>query len=342
MWVFGDSFDLYATISDLQTGYWDSGTTSTFSLTAGRFPDSQALTVNGANTSALKTSGSNDAIHHITVSYLQVNPFSSTDGMYFTLLDGATAQCTVKFQLDGKIVLQSGAVNGTALATFPGIVTLQNQWYAFEIEIVINNTTGSIRGRVNNAMSDTFALVNIDTQASANAYANALKLGVYGNGVAKMDDFLWRAHPLAVPWVGDIRCYTQMPTSDVSKQFTPLTGTSNFAMVNEPQEDKATTYVYSSTVNNADFYGIAPLGLTPAQIVAVTARAFAQKSDAGSRSGAVQLKSGGTTAQGANGHTLTAGTWAWMWDTYNNDPNTGAAWTTAAVNSLQIGPILLS
>jgi hypothetical protein len=86
-----------------------------------------------------------------------------------------------------------------------------------------------------------------------------------------------------------------------------------------------------------------PLGVTPAQIVAVTVRGFAQKSDAGSRTGAMQLKSGtAPVQQTTTGTTLTAGSWSWMWATYNNDPNTSAAWTAAGVNAINIGPVLLT
>jgi hypothetical protein len=68
----------------------------------------------------------------------------------------------------------------------------------------------------------------------------------------------------------------------------------NAALVNEAQQDSATSYVYSANVGDTDLYNIAPIGVTPASTVAVTTRAFVQKSDAGSRSGKVVLKSGGT------------------------------------------------
>jgi hypothetical protein len=118
-------------------------------------------------------------------------------------------------------------------------------------------------------------------------------------------------------------------------------GTANWSAVSETTEDGATSYVYNNVVNNADLYTIASIPVTPASIVCVTARAFAQKSDAGSRTGALQLKSGATTVQAPNGQTLST-PWAWMWGTYLNDPATSAAWTASAVNNVQIGPIVLT
>jgi hypothetical protein len=41
--------------------------------------------------------------------------------------------------------------------------------------------------------------------------------------------------------------------------------------------------------------------------------------------------------------TLTlASSWLWAWRTDLTDPNTGAAWTPAAVNNAQIGPTVVS
>jgi len=111
---------------------------------------------------------------------------------------------------------------------------------------------------------------------------------------------------------------------------------SNNSFVNEAQQDGAATYVYDSTVGDADFYGIGSIAVTPASVVAVTTRGFLQKSDAGSRSGAVQLRSGSSTV--SSGSATLSTTWAWMWRTDTVDPATGAAWTPTGVNNVNIGP----
>jgi hypothetical protein len=115
-----------------------------------------------------------------------------------------------------------------------------------------------------------------------------------------------------------------------------ITPTTNNSLVNEAQEDGATSYVYDSNVGDADFYGIAALAVTPASVIAVTTRGFAEKSDAGTRSGAMQLKSGSTTV--ASTSTALSTSFGWLWRTDTTDPNTGAAWTPTAVNNVQVGP----
>ena len=111
----------------------------------------------------------------------------------------------------------------------------------------------------------------------------------------------------------------------------------NYATVAEPQQDAATSYVYDSTPGDADFYGIASIASTPVATIAVTTRGYMQKSDAGTRTAAVQLKSGASTVASPT-LTLTTSGWQWAWRTDTIDPNTSAAWTAAAVNNAQYRP----
>jgi hypothetical protein len=120
-----------------------------------------------------------------------------------------------------------------------------------------------------------------------------------------------------------------------------LTVIANAAVVNEAQQDTTTSYVYDSTAGHADFYGIGTIASTPATTIAVTTRAYMQKSDAGSRTAAVQLKSGATTVASPT-LTLTTSGWQWAWRTDTIDPNTSAAWTAAAVNNVTIGPTVIA
>jgi hypothetical protein len=495
-WTFGDSFDLYAAVADMPVGYWDSGTVTNMTLVAGRFTGSQALQFGQTSTNLVKSSGSNDAVHHIVCAFRQTAVLSGTTlGGYFQFSDGVTNQCCIVFRSDGAILLTSATPGGTVLATYTGAVTAVNTWYAFEFEVVINNTTGSFTVRKNgNTGTADFTATSLNTRPGTNNYANKLTLGL--NALVsshQFDDVLWRSDTSSVTWVGDIRCYTRMPASDASIQFTkgqspygfsinsstssvgnvpantiwfvpftapqglsglvqgltittsgtvsastnmaiydaagaggapgnlvatatpipttlpsgqvtfsfatpptltrgaayyaafissaitavwygatsitsgytqsftyssgsfpatatPVAQTShnggnwltlsatplNSALVSEPQQDAATSYVYDSTVNDADFYNIGSIPVTPVATIAVTTRAFAEKSDAGTRSGAVQLKSGSSTV--ASPSTALSTSWGWLWRTDVNDPATGAAWTAAAVNNAQIGP----
>lgn len=492
MYVFGDSFDPYATTADAVLGYWDSGVFSAFALGAGRFAGGRCLFTNSTG-SLIKSSGANDAVHHIVCAVQQTAALTGTTlAHYLQLGDGATGQCCIVFRSDGAILLTSGGPGGTVLATYAGAVSAQNTWFAFEFEVVINNATGSFSARKNGNTSNDFTLGSLNTRGgTANNYANRLTLGVNAYmSDQRIDDLLWRSDTASVPWVGDVRCYTRMPASDASVVFsksspvissyastatsgtsagsastgyvymvfitptfsgsattlgcnlasaftghinmalydasgtgggpgvllgqcTPLTnpaagitnhiltapvnltkgtvywvailadGTpsifgsnstayqysantyaagfpgvigattasnisglsysgvvvlnvSSVALVNEAQQDGAATYVYSANPGDGDLYGIAALAVTPTNTVAVTTRGFVSKSDAGARSGAVQIKSGASTVD--TGSVALGTSFGWMYRTDVTDPATGAAWTATGVNSATIGP----
>jgi hypothetical protein len=489
-WSFGDSFDLYALPADAVTGYWDSGLSpGSSTLVTGRFSGSRALSPSNAST-FVKSSGVNDAVHHIVCAFQQTTAITGSSlGLYFELFDGATAQCSIVFRSDGAILLTSGGPTGSVLATYTGAFPASSTWYAFEFEVVINNTTGSFKVRKNGNTTEDFTATALNTRPGANAYANKLQVGSQTVAVNThyCDDLFWKSDASSGTWLGDIRCYTRMPATDQSVTFsrssgvaqnpganqinntitagsanympfvaattgtlssilftlglsytgnlkctiyasdgtrpttaitsatsltnpaagpiifnfpTPLsavqgtqywigvvgdatlasaingrsagnvayliagtyaafpasnpTGVTalnntpwiwsltiapgvNATLVNEAQQDALTTYVYDSNPGDADFYGIASIAATPATVIGVTTRAYMLKSDAGSRTAAVQLKSGGTTAASPT-LTLTPSNWQWAWRMDLVDPATSAAWTAAAVNSVQIGP----
>lgn len=229
---FGDGFDLYSQITDCGS-YWDAalGASVTLALSSsGRFAGSRGVTLVALQSTTpyiAKTSSVNDAVHHVSVAVQQSGALSGTSvGAYFTLYDGATAQCSVVFRSDGAIVLASGAANGTALATYTGAVAATSTWYQFEIEVVINNTTGSIAVRKNGNTSNDFFLGSLNTRASANNYANKIGFGNFwvSAGSQTVDDFLWRSDASSLPWLGDIRCYTRMPASDAAVAWSPQAG----------------------------------------------------------------------------------------------------------------------
>jgi hypothetical protein len=251
----GDSFDCYAAPADMLLGYWDSGASvGTLAFVAGRFSGSRALWhTTGAN--IVKSSAVNDAVHHLIVAFQQGATITGTTlGAYLELFDGTTAQCSVVFRSDGAILLTSGAPNsGTTLATYTGAVTTSSTWYAFEFEIIISNTVGRFRVRKNgNPVDDFDSGATLDTQNSANAYANKLQVGQQTTVTASyFDDLYWRSDASSVAWMGDIRCYTRAPASDASVQF-------SHAPLTLPQTLFTTTTTSAKTANTVTYAPFVP------------------------------------------------------------------------------------
>jgi hypothetical protein len=222
-WSFGDSFDLYAAQTDAIAGYWDSGTTAGYTLVAGRFAGSQAVSIGSVAPNGLvkSSTATTDPVHHIVVAYFQVAALSGTTlGLYFQLSDGATNQCCIVFRSDGAILLTSATPSGTVLDTYTGAVTAQNTWFAFEFEIVINGSTGSWAVRKNGSTSNDHAQGGLNTRPGTNTQANKLSVGMQASvNNVRFDDVLWRSDASSVPWVGDIRCYARMPSTTTQTQF---------------------------------------------------------------------------------------------------------------------------
>ena len=136
------------------------------------------------------------------------------------------------FRSDGAILLTSGTPAGTVLATYTGAVTAQNVWYAFEFEVVVNNTTGSFTVRKNGNNINDFTATGLNTRGgTANNYGNRLQVGQQAVGSNYvLDDLFWQSGASTGAWLGDIRCITRMPVSDQSVTFS-RTPTSYFRSI---------------------------------------------------------------------------------------------------------------
>jgi hypothetical protein len=237
-WSFGDGFDCYATTADAINGYWDSALDlAQLALnSSGRFSGSQCVSVTGTAKNAIlvKSSGQNDAAHHITVAFRQTAAISGTTlGSNYQLYDGTTVQCSIVFRSDGAILLTSGGPTGTVLATYAGAFPVASTWYHFEFEVVINNTTGSFKVRKNGNSTEDHTTTAINTRSTANNYANKLQVGSQVSvNQHYHDDLFWRSDASSVAWLGDIRCYTRMPASDASVTWsrTPTSNTQSIAI----------------------------------------------------------------------------------------------------------------
>lgn len=343
MFQFGDGFDHYTTTSDPLAGYWDSGSTN-FSLTTGRFAGSQGIRNSAATTYLTKSSGANDAVHHINCAFMSTAAMSGTNiGMYFYLQDNTTAQCSIAFRTDGVILLQSGAPGGTTLATYTTGVMASNVWYSFEFEVVIHPTAGRFRVRKNGNTADDFdsgAVLN--TRPGTNSYANKLSIGLTTGGVTShnMDDILWRSDASSVPFVGDIRCYTRMPASDASVQFarspspaTLPTGTGGAGTVSSAANaGKFKTFVASFTGTIGTSLVYASAGATANVKVAIydsTAVGGNPGNPLGTSNVLVNPVAGPNTVTWATPVSVVRGTTYW----FAVDQDATVVWITSTINS---------
>jgi hypothetical protein len=153
------------------------------------------------------------------------------------------------------------------------------------------------------------------------------------NATSVINSTSYASFPVANP--------SSLSVNNIMAGTTFINTTNNADLVNEPQEDGLTSYIYDSNPGDTDFYSIASIPSVPASVIATVLRAYAMKSDAGTRVLGVQLKSGATTVATPN-LVLTPSGFQWAWRTDMVDPNTGLAWAPTAVDVVQIGPKLIA
>lgn len=249
-WDWADGFDCYANATDYFPYYWDSGNAFFVPNNGGRWPGTRCMGSSGTGIYLNKASNVNDPVHHFVFSFNTIATQGTNTGMmYIQLNDGTTPQCTFTINNNGQMILQSGAFGGATLATYSGAVPVISTWYAFEVEIVINNTTGSFSVRKNGNNVNDFTATGLNTRpVSTNNYANKITIGSGGYNWA-MDDLYWRSGA-SVAWMGDIRCVTRMPVTDASVTWSksPTNSQQNPSVPNTPTGSFSAGIIYSCPI----------------------------------------------------------------------------------------------
>jgi hypothetical protein len=262
----------------------------------------------------------------------------------FSILDGATIQVHLDCADPDDGSRKVRVYRGTGLTNLLGETAANalppaGDYYHIGWMVKIHDTLGFIHVWIDGVL--VLSLTDIDTKASGNAFATIVRLNLGQNNL--VDDYFAFDGSGAEnnDWPGTCRVYTGMPDSDDVSDLTPLSGTDNFAMVDEMQNhDTDTTYNHSSTAGDKDLFGTnldLPVGST---VLACESRAVIRKDDVGARTGRAINKSGATQT---NATTLTLGTtYALQRIKMDVDPDTGAAWTRAGANALEPGYEVMS
>ncbi len=224
-------------------------------------------------------------------------------------------------------------VIATALAQFP-----INALFHAEAQISIGSgTSGSFALRLL-GQNLILNLTGINTQTGSRALYDLTEFRIDGVGGQTLycQHVLWYslAGTVNTGWIGDRRVYGGVVVSNGDQNnFTPIGNAQNWQNVAENPPNVA-DYNESSTVGAIDLYKVT----APSNVTAVTAimvSAICKKDDAGSRSTATLLKSGGVVGTGptvalADSYTSQSNVW-------ETDPSTGVAFVASALNSIQPG-----
>lgn len=321
---FVDGFDHYNTI----TQKWISAGPVTFTSSGTRFSTGSCITPTSANATVKGFDNQATWVAGVAVKW----PGAPTSVALLGFRDSGVLQMEVRPTTSSAFQVTR---NGTVLATTANGIFSQNVWYYLEFKVTINNSTGSYELRMDGVTL--LSATGVDTQNTANAYAN--ELAIVGSGGSSFDDLYLCDGTGAAnnSFLGDVRVDTIFPTADTAtSDFTPSTGTDNYAMVDDATPDSDSTYVASGTTGHMDLYTFGDLQSLTGSVFGVQSVIFGRKDDAGTRSVAPLIKTGATTAVGAD-FTLAA-SYAYNLQIFETNPaNSSTAWSISDVNNSEFG-----
>lgn len=255
--------------------------------------------------------------------------YGTTNANFVGVLDsGMAQQCGIKVHNDGSIGIYRGGA--TLLATsLPGLVR-EGGWHYVEVEMVVHDSSGRVT-----AFLDGQQVVEFlgDTKQTANSGASFVHFGGQNFGICAFDDIYVTDGSSRL---GEMRVDILYPDSDDgANNWTPSSGSSGYAMIDEVVANGDTDYVQGPSVGFIDFYGLQDLAGTPANILAVAPMSSSRKTDAGAREICHKIRSNGNVEDAAN--IVLTSTYAYYQDIFELDPDGNVPWTYSAVNALEIG-----
>lgn len=333
--TFTDGFDSYATTADL-TKKWDIADSGgwAWSSTGGR---------TGAGCVVGGTTGGK-VLRRLSVFDGATNRKSGI--AFWVKFSGAPAAASDIFKLlDPSNSLAAAlqlSTSGTLNSMFSNDVTTivagsanvcDNEWHWVEARMDPNTTNTFSQLWVDGVSQGSGTSFNASSFPSAIQFLSVAGITIYIDDVIACDNvgtyFLSTAFPLGPRQISTLR-----PNADGATQFTPSSGVSNYALVDEISGD-VSDYVESGTSGDQDTYEYSDLGFTPTEINAVMVNSYVQNPNAGTINYQQIAKSNVSTATGASTKTPSSPKTAQA--PFYTDPDTSVAWTAAGVNAAQFG-----
>lgn len=326
--VWMDGFEDYSSANGLLAGAYYAGTTNIDYSHDGRF-GGKSLGLGYAAASLLRGIPTTAALS-VGFAYNTTNSGNTVGNALVSFLnaDGTVVCCVVLNPSAGFTVKRGSYSTGASLGSSNGGLVFSNVWNYIEVEFTRHASAGAVNIYVNGAL--VLSLSGVNTGAD-----DIVAVGIASGKInlSYFDDYYITD---TATRIGECKIDMLVPNADTAqKDFTPLSGVDNFAMVDELPVDGDTSYVTADTTGSADLYATAGLADTPSNIYAVQARVWAKKTDTGIRSVEANIKSGASLAEGTP-YVLSTG-YSIAHSIHEVDPATSAAWTKSGVDAAQVG-----
>lgn len=352
--VYMDGFD----VQDNALRWVQTGAAVDFSYTTPtRFNAGKALTMNTVSNNNISTMitraiPASSAVYAGAAMQVGLEVDTNTNNFTANLFgiytdNGATSHVYIRRLSTNAIALYRGNVaagnlgspSGALIASSVGGV-LDGNWHYLEVYAVIDDTVGRVTVRVDGVTVIDFTGDTRNGGTSTSIDAIRFRTGKYisnNNSVISIDDFYVcnSSGSTNNTFLGDVRVQTMLPSSAGSAtQLTPTGSASNWENVAEVPYNNA-THNASATVGQRDLYGLTDLVGTTAGVKGVQTVAHMKKTDAGTASAKIVLKSG-VSLYYDEARSLGTSPVAYT-QMHEVDPATSAAWTVGGANDLEVG-----
>ena len=235
----------------------------------------------------------------------------------------------------GEISVNQGT---TELGVTSGAGITGATWHHIQVKLVISATVGEVELRVDGNVELT--LTNQDT-VGVGTGVSRVQLFARGTADTYFDNLVvWDDTGTILNDFPTDRLVveTLWPNGDgTTNDFTPLSGLTNYQMIDDgstPDDD--TTYVSSSTLNAVDLYTMENISQSLGAIVGVGVFVLARLNEVKARQLRALTRSGVTNYESSPFY-LSPGSYAYWTRYWEADPDTAVAWTESGVNAAEFG-----
>jgi hypothetical protein len=275
-----------------------------------------------------------DSIHNAM--YAFGSPLSGTIFLGIAIKPASNVSQTIIFSFGiARIRMEAGGrlsliqSNNNALIATSASEVWQGPGIWRYIELKMNTATGQAEVR-----SDEVTVVNGVLPVSASV--SSIIIHEQGNS-STVDDIYILDDTGSVnnTFLGDVRVQTLLPMADgTHADMTPSTGSSHFALVDEPAPN-TTDFVSSSIVGAMDTYQFQGLSPNTASVYGLEVANYSHK-DATGPAGLANVVRVGSTDY-VSGSVQLSASWAVSRNLMEQNPATGSVWAPSDVNSAEFG-----
>ena len=315
-----------------------------YNVSPGRFAGTYCLGSDYGDRGGYKSLGLNLATAIVGVAFLVTSRPNDPGNPLLEWWDGGSRQLALYNDASGHFRVYRSDGGGALLGTGTYVLPV-GSWVYLEWKVAFaTGATGLVEIRINGVAD--LVLNNVQTTTSGNPWANRLNLAGsrnYGSGNSQRYQDLYVLDNSGAQnndFLGDCRVELRLPNADGAMQqfatVVPATA-GHFAKVAEIPYDGDTSYLEDATVGNVETYGHATLAAASGLVRGVQFSTVAKRSDAGPKTIAGCVRTGGVNYFGAAKTPSTIYTVEDNRDILELNPATGLPFTIAEVNAAEFG-----